>query len=102
MTNTNEAIRVRMGDLDVGARFDELEVIVSISGNSMDTVRWDVGVEGGREYDMRLFHYDLKFDDEGVLASHNGHSEVFLDDPMRDKYVAKLDSASLEREDESA
>ena len=75
-----DVVRVKESDLVVGGIFDIDEVIVELWDNDMTTLRCDGGIEQGKNYDMRMYYYDLFKRGEFVNVKCNGYSEIFEND----------------------
>jgi len=97
MLPTENVQGIKLWKLDVDKIHKDREVIVEMRPDFMETITWQSGVESGREYDMRMFHYDIESDKNwNVTGVHcNGWTEIFPDDPDYTIYATKLKSFGL-------
>ena len=88
---------LKLSDLEEGKIFDSVELIIRSDESSMETVGWQEGIGGGREYDMRIFRYDFKIDGEGNVLSinNNGYGEIFSNHADYNTYKKKLIEKNL-------
>ena len=91
---------VKLSKLEIGGVIDGDEAIIEVRKVSMDTIRNDVGIESGKNYDMKVFHYDLTTEGKEVThIKYNGYGEVFLSDENHDEYKSILKGLNLWKED---
>ena len=92
---TQEIIRVRAGDLEVSKVFDGDELIIEVDRETMATIRCEEGIESEREYNIRIFHYDLHIGEGDVEVKINGYGEIFNDESTYEKDKQMLIDAGV-------
>ena len=102
---SDEATRgetINLEDLAEGKIFDGDELILWADSSSMTTLRheggFEIGEGGYREYEMRLYHYDLILDGNQIRVINNGYGEIFEDDKNYTDFKRKLEDVELWRE----
>ena len=92
---------LKLGDLETGKIFDEIELVVSADRNSMTTVVWQSGMSCGEDFEMRFNFYDIESDANGnvLCVDYNGNREVLNSNPDAQKYSEKLKAAGIQSEE---
>lgn len=88
--------QMKLNDLELGKIFDDAELIIERHGDNMTTIRNETGVECGKNYDIRIYRYDLKIEDKNIIfIDNNGYGEMYIDDKDYLKYKKMLKKHNL-------